>query len=187
MSTGDRTGPLAMLRARDPLAAARANGTNDMPIVVRRGPAPDGWFTDGDEEGAIGEHRAAHLAGRPSEATVRYGNGVDEDAVAERLQALAALASETGLLRAVVPLPAEGGEHRPGSWGVEDLTVVAACRAALPESVHVRPSWRHLGPAACQIAVAFGATAWAVPEDDRTDIANLAAGVGRTFVDEEAG
>ncbi len=174
---------LTLLQARDPLAAARDNGPADAPIQVRRGPAPEGWFTDDETEGTIDEHRAAHLAGRPSEAVVRYGHGVGEAQVAARLDALAALARETGLLRAVTPLPAEGTEHRPGSWGIEDLTVVAACRAALPASVQVRPSWRHLGPAACQIAVAFGATAWAVPEDDRTDLERLAAGIGRTIAD----
>lgn len=184
MSDAAQAGLAALLRARDPLAAARANGTDDGPIVVRRGPAPGEWFADTHEEAPVGQHRAAHLAGRPSEAVVRYGHGVSEDHVARRLDELARLAEETGLLRAVTPVPAEGTEHRPGSWGVEDLTVVAACRAALPATVHVRPSWTHLGPAACQIAVAFGATAWAVPEDDRTDVERLAAGIGRTVTGE---
>ena len=75
-------------------------------------------------------------------------------------------------------MPAEGTAERPGSWGVEDLTVVAACRLALPDDVAVRPHWRRLGPAACQIAVAFGASQWLVPEDDRTELDRLAGGVG---------
>ena len=88
-----------------------------------------------------------------------YGAGHDPEAVAERhRRARRRSPRETGLLRAVCPVPAEGSADRPGSWGVEDLTVIAVCRVALPDGVAVRPHWRRLGPAACQIAVAFGAS-----------------------------
>jgi hypothetical protein len=169
-----------LLRARDPLAAARAAGVRASgQVAVERGPAPREWLVDGDEERPVDEHRAAHAEGRPSEAALAYGAGHDPGEVAERLAALAALAASTGLLRAVCPVPAEGTSERPGSWGVEDLTVIAACRLALPDGVAVRPHWRRLGPAACQVAVAFGATGWRIPEDDPTDADALAAAVGR--------
>jgi 2-iminoacetate synthase ThiH len=151
-------------------------------VAVERGPAPAGWLVDGDEERPVAEHAAAHAAGRPSEAAVAYGAGRDPRLVAERIDALARLARETGLLRAVCPVPGEGTPERPGSWGVEDLTVIAACRLALPEGVAVRPHWRRLGPAACQVAVAFGATGWRVPAGDRADTARLAAAVGAEAV-----
>jgi 2-iminoacetate synthase ThiH len=109
---------------------------------------------------------------------VAYGAGHSPEAVAARIDALAALARETGLLRSVCPVPAEGSAERPGSWGVEDLTVVAACRLALPDEVAVRPHWRRLGPGACQVAVAFGASEWLVPEDAREEAGRLAAAVG---------
>ena len=173
----------ALLRARDPLAAARAAGVAPVAaVLVERGPAPAAWLVDGDEERPVAEHAAAHAAGRPSEAAVAYGAGHEPDAVAERIAALARLAAETGLLRAVCPVPGDGTDDRPGSWGVEDLTVVAVCRLALPEGVAVRPHWRRLGPAACQVAVAFGATGWRIPEDDRADTAHLAAAVGAEAV-----
>lgn len=173
----------ALIAARDPLAAARAAGAGPGgEVIVERGPAPAGWLVDGDDEGPVGEHAAAHAAGRPSEAAVVYGAGHEPRAVAERIDALARLARETGLLRAVCPVPGDGTEERPGSWGVEDLTVIAACRAALPEGVAVRPHWRRLGPAACQVAVAFGATGWRIPADDRADPAHLAAAVGAQAV-----
>jgi 2-iminoacetate synthase ThiH len=152
------------------------------PVTFSRTPAPEGWLVDGDAEGPLAEHRAAHAAGRPSEAAVAYGAGVPPEATADRLLALAELARDTGLLRAVCPVPAEGSPERPGSWGVEDLTVVAAARLALPEAVRVRPHWRRLGPAACQVATAFGATDWVIPADDDTDAAHLAAAVGREAV-----
>lgn len=172
-----------LLRARDPLAAARAAGVQPCgEVTVERGPAPAGWLVDGDHEGSVEQHRAAHASGRPSEAALAYGAGHRPEAVAERLAALAALAAETGLLRAVCPVPADGTGERPGSWGVEDLTVIAACRLALPSEVAVRPHWRRLGPGACQIAVSFGATGWRIPDDDRTDAVGLAAAVGRTAV-----
>jgi hypothetical protein len=170
----------ALLRAGDPLEAARAAGVTPGGgvAVVREGEV--GRLADGDLEGAIDEHRAAHAAGRPSEAAVAYGAGHDPAAVAGRIADLAALARETGMLRAVCPVPAEGRPERPGSWGVEDLTVIAACRLAMPSGVEVRPHWVRLGAAACQIAVAFGATEWLIPAGDASEPEHLAAGVGAT-------
>ena len=168
-----------LLRAGDPLAAARAAGVRVGALIdLGRDRGRAEWLVDGDEEGTLDAHRAAHAEGRPSEAALAYGAGHDPVAVAGRIDALAALARETGLLRAVAPVPADGGPERPGSWGVEDLTVIAVCRLALPEAVAVRPHWRRLGPAACQVAVAFGASQWLIPDDDRTDAAALAAAVG---------
>ena len=95
-----------------------------------------------------------------------------------RRASLGELAHETGLLRAVSPTPAEGDASRPGSWGVEDLVVIALARHLLPSATHVRPDWVRLGPAAAQIAVAFGATDLQLPADDATDVERLAGAVG---------
>lgn len=169
----------ALLRAGDPLAAARAAGVRvGARVALGRDADRAGRLVDGDDERPVAEHRAAHAAGTPSEAAVAYGAGHDPAAVAGRIDALAALARETGLLRAVAPVPAEGGAARPGSWGVEDLTIVAVCRLAMPDGVGVRPHWVRLGPAACQVAVAFGASEWLIPDGDGTDPAALAAAVG---------
>jgi hypothetical protein len=167
-----------LLAERDPLRAARAAGVRPGAVVRRAREADEERLADGDEEGALADHRAAHAAGRPSEAAVAYGAGHPPEAVAARIHALAALARETGLLRSVCPVPAEGSAERPGSWGVEDLTVIAVCRLALPEEVAVRPHWRRLGPAACQVAVAFGASEWLVPDEAREEAGRLAAAVG---------
>ena len=182
------TGPVArerleeLLRAGDPLAAARAAALDPARrlAVVRDRPDED-RLVDGDVEGAVADHRAAHAAGRPSEAAIAYGEGTTPETVAERIDQLAALARETGLLRAVCPVPGEGGARRPGSWGVEDLTVIAVSRLALPDAVGVRPHWRRLGPAMCQVSVAFGASEWLIPDDDPADAAHLAEGVGVEF------
>ena len=175
---------IALLRARDALAVGLVAGVEPGGEVgYRRAPAPDGWLVDGDEERPVEEHRAAHRDGRHSEAAVAYGAGVPVEHTADRLLELAALARQTGLLRAVQPVPADSpGSDRPGSWGVEDLTVIACARLVLPPDVRVRPHWRRLGPAACQVAVAFGADEWALPEDDRADLDVLAAAVGRRAV-----
>ena len=173
----------ALLRAADPLAAARAAGVAPAgEIAWTRGPDPAGWLVDGDAERPVAEHRAAHAAGRPSVAALAYGRGAEPDRVAARLHALALLAAETGLLRAVCPVPGEGTAGRPGSWGVEDLTVVAVCRLALPDGVRVRPHWRLLGAGACQVAAAFGADDWVLPEVSGDDPVHLAEAVGRTAV-----
>jgi hypothetical protein len=173
-----------LLAARDPLAAARAAALDARaPITYGDDDPPDDWLVDGDEERPVAEHRAAHRGGRPSEAALAYGVGVQIERTADRLLALAALAAETGLLRAVQPVPADPRSgDRPGSWGVEDLTVIACARLVLPPAVRVRPHWRRLGPAACQVAVAFGADEWAPPEEDRSDLEVLAAAVGRRAV-----
>lgn len=169
----------ALLAGGDPVAAARALGLGPGRIVTwTRAPAPADLLVDGDEEGAIEDHRRAHAAGRPSEATVHYGAGIPAEAVAERLRALGALAAETGLLRAICPVPGEGDQRRPGSWGYEDLAVIVAARAVAPAGTRVRPDWRRLGPAACQVAVAFGADEWRIPPDDRVDPVLLAHAVG---------
>lgn len=167
-----------LLRDGDPLAAARAGGVRIRTVTTMREADRAGWLIDGDLEGSLDAHRAAHAAGRPSEAVVAYGAGHRAEDVAARIDALAELARATGMLRAVCPVPAEGTAERPGSWGVDDLTTIAVCRLALPESVGVRPDWVRLGPGVCQIAVAFGASAWLVPDDDRSDLDRLAAGVG---------
>jgi hypothetical protein len=60
--------------------------------------------------------------------------------------------------------------------------MIAVCRLAMPDGVAVRPHWRRLGPAACQIAVAFGATGWRIPDGDPADPAHLAAAVGAEAV-----
>jgi hypothetical protein len=173
-----------LIRRADPLAAAaEVAAAADTPITWTRRAAPDWWLVDGDAERPVDEHRAAHADGRPSEAAVRYGAGVTAEAVAERLLALAALERETGMLRAVCPLPAEGGAERPGSWGVEDLTVIAAARLALPGVPWVRPHWPRLGAATCQLALAFGANDWVLPAGERADPALLAGAVGRRAVE----
>jgi hypothetical protein len=171
-----------MLRSRDAIAAGLAATARGGDAVAIRPPGAVA-LADGDEERPVEEHRAEHRAGRATEAAVRYGAGVPAEHTIDRLLALAALAAETGLLRAVQPLPAEApGGDRPGSWGVEDLTVIACARLVLPDGVRVRPHWRRLGPAACQVAAAFGADEWAPPEDDRSDLEVLAAAVGRRLV-----
>ena len=175
---------LSLLLARDPIAAGAAVAPLAARVVTwSRRPAPPDWLVDGDQERSVEEHRAAHAAGRASEAAVSYGAGVPPEAVAERLLALAALSRETGMLRAVCPVPARGSADRPGSWGFEDLTVIAAARLTCPDVPWVRPHWRRLGAGACQVATAFGANDWVLPEGEDADPALLAAGTGRVAVE----
>ena len=76
-------------------------GVSDAVVAYGRGPSPDDRLRDGDEEGSIEDHRAAHASGRGSEAALAYGAGTDPELVVDRLLALGELARETGLLRAV--------------------------------------------------------------------------------------
>lgn len=168
---------VALLRGRDALTAA-AGASVGGAVAVARTPDPGDWLVDGEDEGTTDEHRQAHAAGRPSVATIAYGEGVSAEATADRMVTLAALAADTRLLRAVTLVPAQG-LRTPGSWGVEDLTVVAAARRVFDASVRIRPSWARLGAQTCGVTLAFGADELLVPADDRTDVEALAVAVGR--------
>ncbi len=174
---------IALLEVPDPLRAAgliaSAPGGS---VTYQRGDTPAKWLHDEVDESPIAVHRAAHLAGTPSVAVVQYGADVPAAQTVDRLIALAELAAETGMLRAVMPVPAEGNDERPGSWGVEDLVVIAIARFLLPATTAVRPDWVHLGAAACQIALAFGADDWQIPAGDSSDVEHLVAAVGRRAV-----
>lgn len=172
---------VALLRERDAIAIAAALDAS-REITYTRSPSPAGWLSDGAAEQSIEAHREAHAAGRPSEAAVLYGEGVTAEHTADRLLELAELARETRMLRAVCPIPAEG-VRTPGSWGVEDLTVIAAARRTLDASVRVRPSWTRLGAQTCAVALAFGADDLVVPPDDPTDISLLAQSAGKQAVE----
>lgn len=182
--TVDRDHLIELLSGSNPVAAGMEACAIAPPSVVTysRSGAPDQWLVDGEREGPLDAHRAAHAAGRASEATVLYGSDRSPAQVADRLLELAGLRVGPGALMAVCPLPGVGGAARPGSWGVEDLSVVAATRVALPEVPWVRPNWHLLGAPACQVALAFGANDWQVPEEDDTDLAALADAVGVTAV-----
>lgn len=178
--TIDREQVLRVLSGHDPVAAGRqARATlATVKVTYSRTSAPADWLVDGETEQPLEAHAEAHRAGIRSEAALRYGAGRTPDEVADRLLGLAELADASDLLMAVCPVPGEGDSRRPGSWGVEDLSVVAAARICLPTVSWIRPSWRLLGPAACQVAVAFGANDWHIPPDDQSDPAHLAAAVG---------
>jgi len=76
-------------------------------------------------------------------------------------------------------MPGNGNERRPGSWGVEDLVVIGIARHLMPPDVQVRPDWVHLGAAASQVAIAFGATDIQLSGGDETiDVEWLASAVG---------
>lgn len=172
----DRDAVARAISGGRPLALAPAERV--VAITWSRASAPGEWHVDEEDETSLDAHRAAHEQGRMSEAVVRYGAGTDPRAVADRLLGLASLSAATGRLQAVCPVPGEGDATRPGSWGVEDLALIAVSRSLLPEVPWIRPSWRLLGAAACQVAVGFGANDWQIPADDPADPGHLAAAIG---------
>lgn len=171
---------IALIDAADPISAA-AGLAQPTEVTWSRTAHPADWLVDGDVEGDIDAHRAAHATGRPTEAVVRYGAGMSPTQVGARIAALAELARESDLLRSVHLVPGEDSVERPGSWGVEDLVVTAAARRAMPH-VAIRPDWERLGAPACQVAVAFGASDWLIPADDDADPEHLAHAVGARAV-----
>ena len=89
---------IAMLEARDPLAAAEGIAP----------PTEVGWMREPvDADGVV---------------EVRYGAGTTPAQVADQLLAVARDASGA---RAVQLVPGDDSAERPGSWGNEDLLVTA--------------------------------------------------------------
>lgn len=150
----DRAGIIALLDARDPLAAAEG---------VR--PTTEVHWTraPGDDEGV---------------QVLRYGAGTTSEQVADRLLEIAGMAD----VRTVHLVPGADTPERPGSWGNEDLLVTAVTRRVLPH-VAIRPDWPAIGGPACQVAVSFGADEWVIPADDTdADPDRLARAVGARAV-----
>lgn len=144
---------IAMLEARDPIAAAEG-----LPA-----PAEVGWVREGDD-GEVVE--------------VRYGAGTTCEQVADRLLDIAARPDAP---RAVRLVPGPDTPERPGSWGNEDLLVAAVARRVLP-GVAIRMQWSELGEGACQVAAAFGADEWEIPEGAPADPDHLARAIGAQAV-----
>ncbi len=145
---------ITLLDGRDPLAAAR-NTPRPTEVGWLRGP--------GDPDGVV---------------IVRYGAGVTSEEVADRLLDIARSPSP---VRTVHLVPSDDSPTRPGSWGTEDLLVVAVARRVLPDAA-IRPDWDALGGPACQVAVAFGANEWLIPEGDPADPEHMARAVGARAV-----
>lgn len=144
---------ITMLRARDPIAAAQGLAA---PVEV-------GWLVP-DGAGEVVE--------------VRYGAGTTCDQLADRLLDIAGRPDPP---RAVRLVPGPDAPGRPGSWGNEDLLVAAVARRVLP-GVPIRMRWDLIGPGACQVAVAFGADEWEIPEGADADPEHLAQAIGARAV-----
>ena len=145
---------IALLDARDPLAAAAPIGP----------PREIAWTRD-----------AAANAGAE---VVRYGAGTTHADIADRLIALAGQHD----LQAVLLVPGDDTDERPGSWGVEDLLITAVTRRVLPDGVAIRNDWASIGGPACQAGASFGATEWIIPTDDDADPDHLAEAIGARAV-----
>lgn len=144
---------LALLDARDPIGAAQG--------IARVGEVT--WCRTPAGEAPAG-----------GEVVVHYGAGTRDEDIADRLLAIAA---DPGEVTAVRLVPGADCAERPGSWGVEDMLVTAVARRVLPD-MPIRPDWESLGAPACQVAVAFGADDWVIPEGDDADPEHLAEALG---------
>lgn len=106
-------------------------------------------------------HRAAHLLGIPSTATMLYGTVETAAEIVDHMLALRALQDETGGFKAFIPLafhPKNTGlEYMPAPTGFQDLRVVAAGRLLLDNIPHIKSYWVMLSPQMAQISLRFGA------------------------------
>jgi cyclic dehypoxanthinyl futalosine synthase len=122
-------------------------------ISVKKG-GPEAW---------LDVHRAAHLAGMRSTATMMYGHVETPAEVVEHFDYIRALQDETGGFTAFVPWSYKRGntpmeskvKHTAGASMY--LRVLAASRLYLDNFRHVQASWFSEGKKTGQIALHFGA------------------------------
>ncbi len=117
---------------------------------------------DADEWIAV--HRAAHLAGVRSTATMMYGHVETNDDLVEHLVRVRDLQDETGGFTAFIPWSFAPGQTPLGrklkgdrASGNRYLRILAASRLFLDNVDHVDASWFSEGKKVGQVALHFGA------------------------------
>lgn len=105
-------------------------------------------------------HRAAHLCGLRTNATMLYGHIEKYEDRVEHLMRLRNLQDETGGFQAFVSLSYHPKNTDIGgsfSSGIDDLKTIAISRLVLDNFDHIKAYWIMLGEKLAQLALLFGA------------------------------
>ncbi len=105
-------------------------------------------------------HRAAHLCGIKTNATMLYGHFESYEDRIDHLVRLRELQDQTGGFQAFIPLSyhpmnTDMGGRYPS--GIDDLKTIAISRLVLDNFSHIKAYWVMLGEKLSQVALLFGA------------------------------
>jgi aminodeoxyfutalosine synthase len=105
-------------------------------------------------------HRAAHLSGIFSNATMLYGHIEKYADRVDHLNRLRSLQDETGKFNAFIPLKFRNQNNElsglPETTLIEDMRNYAVSRIFLDNFPHIKAYWPMLGKQAAQVALSFG-------------------------------
>lgn len=123
-------------------------------------------------------HRAAHLQGITTNATILYGHIESYEHRIDHLERLRKLQDETGGFSAFIPLKFRSANNSMSGEGevslVEDMRMLAISRLYLDNFDHIKAYWVMLGKDATELALHFGADDIDGTIDDTTKIYSMA-------------
>jgi aminodeoxyfutalosine synthase len=123
-------------------------------------------------------HRAWHLLGGRSNATMLYGHIEEYEHRVHHLSQLRQLQDETGGFQTFIPLKFrnQGNEmaHIPETTTVEDLRNYAISRIYLDNFAHIKAYWPMISRSVAQMALSFGVDDIDGTIDDTTKIYSMA-------------
>lgn len=105
-------------------------------------------------------HRAAHMAGIRTNATMLYGHIEDFRERVDHLMKLRSLQDETNGFQAFIPLAYHPKNTDIGGFyssGIDDLKTIAVSRLVLDNFDHIKAYWIMLGEKIAQLSLLFGA------------------------------
>ncbi len=131
-----------------------------------------------DAEGWLAIHKAAHLRGMHTNATMLYGHLESFADRIDHMERLRSLQDETGGFNTFIPLKFrnKGNDmsHIPESSIVEDLKLYAVARLYMDNFPHLKAYWPMLGRNTAQLTLSFGVNDLDGTIDDTTKIYSMA-------------
>lgn len=123
-------------------------------------------------------HRAAHLQGITTNATILYGHIENYEHRIDHLEHLRQLQDETGGFSAFIPLKFRSANNSLSDLGEvslpEDMRMLAISRLYLDNFDHIKAYWVMLGKEATELSLSFGADDIDGTIDDTTKIYSMA-------------
>ncbi len=131
-----------------------------------------------DGKGWLDIHKAAHLLGMHSNATMLYGHLEDFVHRVDHMEQLRRLQDETGGFNTFIPLKFRNHDnemsHIPEVSVIEDMKVYAVARLYMDNFPHIKAYWPMLGRQNAQLSLSFGVNDIDGTIDDSTKIYSMA-------------
>lgn len=131
-----------------------------------------------DGKGWLEIHKAAHLLGMHTNATMLYGHLEDFVHRIDHMEQLRRLQDETGGFNTFIPLKFRNHDnemsHIPEVSVIEDMKVYAVARLYMDNFPHIKAYWPMLGRQNAQLSLSFGVNDIDGTIDDSTKIYSMA-------------